>query len=52
MENPLSWNEVEIAIHEAVVEADKDFVKGIIGGGYVSYVYTALKEKGYLREGV
>lgn len=50
MENPVTWNDVEITIQETMVEVDKDFVAGVVGHSYVRRIYNALKEKGFLKE--
>lgn len=50
MENPSTWTPIEHTIHEAMVKADMDFVKNIIGKSVVRYISDALKEKGYLKE--
>lgn len=50
MENPATWNAVQLTIHNAMVKADEDFVKGIIGASLVTYIYNALKENGFLND--
>lgn len=50
MENPLSWNETQCAINEAMQNHDDDVGRGLVGASDVMYIYNALLTRGLLKE--
>jgi hypothetical protein len=52
MENPFTWNEVEKLIAATLQQADIDDKRGLIGASHIQRIYNALKQAGYLKEGL
>lgn len=52
MENPFSWNEVEKLIAATLGQAEVDNKRGMIGSSNIQRIYNALKQAGYLKEGL